>query len=163
MPLKANNYYIKHFLRSGKYKVTRDGRIFSIASGNEVGYTKSDGYRYVSYVVSGKTHRLKIHRIVWCAYGDTKLSEYLVINHKDGNPSNNNIDNLEQVTQAQNNLHRFRVLKYSPVIGNSKITREQAEEIRELRKQGWKFEDLMAKFKVGKTTISYVVNNKIWK
>ena len=163
MSTKNNNSLIKKFVESGKYNITRDGHVYNKETGHEVGYTKSTGYRHISIGHGNSKKSIAIHRIIWYVYGDTPLSDTLVLNHKDGNPLNNCIDNLEQVTQKENNLHMYRVLKHPPVMGNCKITKEQAEEIRELRKQGWKYEELMKKFNVGKTTISYVVNKKIWK
>ena len=164
--MKTRNELIYDFIKNRHYEITKDGHIFRIHKNNnrvEIGNLNSNKYRCISIIDDrGKVRRLLVHRIIWAKYGNTKLSNTLVLNHIDGNKLNNCIDNLEQVTQAENNLHRFRVLKHPPVIGNSKITKEQAEAIRELRKQGWKYKDLMKKFKVGKTTISYVVNNKIW-
>lgn len=163
MSIKSNNMLIKQFVESGNYTITREGHIYNKNTGNEIGYTMKTGYRGIAIGSRNKKRRITVHRIIWYVYGDTPLSETLVINHKDGNPLNNCIDNLEQITQGENNLHRFRVLKYPAVIGNCKLTKEQAEKIRILHKQGWKYSDLMKKFNVGKTTISYVVNNKIWK
>ncbi len=163
MSVESNNELIKKFVESGKYDIRRDGHIYRKSDGVEIGYTKNSGYRAVSVVVRGGKKALQIHRIIWYVYGDKPLSTKLVLNHKDGNKLNNSIDNLEQVTQANNNLHTYRVLKHPPVIGNCKITQEQAVEIRRLHKEGWTYQMLMKKYKVGKTTISYVCNNKIWK
>lgn len=158
---------ILNFIKNPNYVIQRDGHIFRVKKDGtrvEIGYTTNQGYKHISILDNVGEHRkLSVHRIVWAKYGDSKLNKNLVLNHKDGDKTNNCIDNLEQVTQKENNLHRFRVLHVQPVIGNSKITKEQAEEIRSLRKNGWKYTDLMRKFNVGKTTISYVCNNKIWK
>ena len=43
-----------------------------------------------------------VHRLVYSAWGNEILSPYLVIDHIDANPSNNNISNLRQVTQQRN-------------------------------------------------------------
>lgn len=37
-----------------------------------------------------------------------KDTDHLVVNHKDGNPNNSNIENLEWTTYAENNRHAFR-------------------------------------------------------
>lgn len=147
-------------IASGKYDIRRDGTIFSLRTKREVGYTEHNGYRRLK--LTPKSYVL-VHRLIYAKYGPDKLDPKLVINHKDGNRLNNSIDNLEQVTQSYNNLHKFRVLGNPPVIGNKKLTKEQADEIRKLRKEGWKYKDLMAKFKVAKGTISEVCTKKIWK
>ena len=165
--MKTRTEIIYDFIKNSKYEITKDGHIFHIYSNNkrvEIGSLTTSKYKCISVIDdSGKVRRLLVHRIIWAKYGNAPLSDELTINHKDGNKLNNCIDNLEQVTQGENILHRFRVLRHKPVIGNCKITKEQAEEIRKLREQGWKYKDLMKKFNVGKTTISYVVNKKIWK
>lgn len=160
MAIEDNIEAIYNFINNPHYIITADGHI-TTADGKELGYDHLN-YLALSYNYGGKKMRLFKHRIIWAKFGNTKLTPDLVINHKDGNTYNNAITNLEQITQGENTLHRYRVLHHKPVIGNSKITKEQAEEIRTLRKNGWKYEDLMKKFKVGKTTISYVVNGKIW-
>lgn len=50
-----------------------------------------------------------VHRIVAKAFlGDIDGME---INHKDGNPKNNNVSNLEITTRTENEIHKYRVLK----------------------------------------------------
>ena len=43
----------------------------------------------------------KMHRLVWLMHGNDLISG-MVIDHIDDNPSNNLIDNLQQITNAQN-------------------------------------------------------------
>lgn len=59
-----------------------------------------NGYRRVQ----GPNHtgHHLVHRLVYSAWGDEMLSPYLVIDHIDADPSNNDISNLRQVTQQAN-------------------------------------------------------------
>ncbi len=51
--------------------------------------------------------QMKVHRIIWVlTYGE--ISDTLVINHKDTNPFNNKIDNLELVTIACNSQRQSK-------------------------------------------------------
>lgn len=163
MKLLIKDDLITKVLRDNKYTVYRDGRVVSNSTGREVGYTTDSGYRCISVKCGKNCRKINIHRLVWAVYGDKPLTESLVINHKNGICTDNRIENLELVTQATNNLHRFRVLKHKAVIGNKKIEKTVADEIRQLRSVGWKYTDLCKKFKLCKSTISYIVNNKIWK
>ena len=63
-------------------------------------------YSYVSI----KDHTYTVHRLVARAFLADTYREGLVVNHKDGNRHNNNVDNLEWCTQAENELHSHRVL-----------------------------------------------------
>lgn len=92
--------------------VGRDGRVqqkWRSALCKSSAGQKHKRTRYVR--VNYKYQRLAAHRIVWCKHGATELDPFLTINHIDGNPENNDIRNLEQVTKAANNLHAYRVLK----------------------------------------------------
>lgn len=60
-------------------------------------------------------HKIKTtlaHRMVFTCWGDKPLKDKDIINHIDGDPSNNNIDNLEIVTKAENANHAHQVLKH---------------------------------------------------
>ncbi len=86
----------KHYLVStlGRVKSIKTDRILKQSLG-------SDGYLKLN--LSGKTKR--VHRLV----GETFLINEKnkdTINHKDKNRLNNNLDNLEWMTQYQNNRHK---------------------------------------------------------
>lgn len=70
----------------------------------EAGTTKQNGYREIQF----NKKRYYTHRIIWeMFYG--KIPDKMVIDHIDGNPSNNRIDNLRCLEHAQN-LHASRKL-----------------------------------------------------
>lgn len=115
-------------------------------------------YWYVRY----KNVRLQAHRIVYQKFVG-ELDARLVINHKDGDGLNNSVENLELVTQGENNAHRYRVLGYAGVRGNAKITQKIADKIRKDAAKGLPYSALCAKYKLAKSTVSMIVNNQIWK
>ena len=63
-------------------------------------------YMYVSLSVSWKRKSVTVHKLMWLTFLEYK--EWLVINHKDGDKTNNNISNLEYVTPSENNFHSIR-------------------------------------------------------
>ena len=63
----------------------------------------ADGYVYVG--VNGKTHR--IHILIAKAFDLPRRDDQHEVNHKDGNPSNNRLDNLEWATHRENMRHSY--------------------------------------------------------
>lgn len=100
--LKAiNDKLIYELLSDDKYEVRRDGTI--LKNGKRVGRKDKEGYVEIYY----KTKRLKAHRIVYAKFKG-KLNEELVVDHKDTNPSNVDVNNLQLVTQKKNIYYRDR-------------------------------------------------------
>ena len=64
------------------------------------------GYKKVELVRDGKRKSLKVHRLVAQAF-IPKVEGKPYVNHKDGNPLNNSVDNLEWCTQAENVQHAY--------------------------------------------------------
>lgn len=70
-------------------------------------------YYQVNLVDKQKTKTTHIHRLVAEAFIDNPDNKPQV-NHKDGNGLNNNVSNLEWVTQSENTTHAYRVLGRVP-------------------------------------------------
>lgn len=78
------------------------GKLFR-KNGKEVGCTDKTkaGYKYFSH--KGKEYR--VHRVVWeMHYG--KIPDGMMIDHKDGDPRNNKLENLRLATHGQNAQNR---------------------------------------------------------
>lgn len=103
----------------GLYAVTEDGKIWSYpkpcSSKNGMWmklqlFTNRNNRSkpHVQYTVGltkyGKRTTYLVHRLIAQAYIQNPENKPQ-INHKDGNPLNNNIDNLEWATAAENNRH----------------------------------------------------------
>lgn len=65
---------------------------------DEAGWLNESGYLNVA--IDGKNYRA--HRIVYSMRHGIELSPSAQIDHKDGNPRNNHIDNLREATNAEN-------------------------------------------------------------
>lgn len=164
-----NDHLVREFCADEDYCIKPTGEIFSRR--NRQGHL-SNQWREVGHddVISGMVYRrvkykkksLSIHRIIWHRFGG-ELDPLLVINHIDGNPSNNHIKNLEQVTRAENNLHSYRVNKRASVAGNAKLTPAMVQQIRTLKANGYSLNRLARELGLAKSTISYIVNGRTWK
>lgn len=102
-----HNKLIKNLILDASYTILESGVI--TRKGKTLGFTKvterklrNKQYKYLRY----KGKDLKIHRIVYCKFiGELKAG--YVIHHKDDNSLNNNINNLEQVSQELNIYYRY--------------------------------------------------------
>lgn len=63
------------------------------------------GYCFVTNNPSNNTSY--VHRLVAEAFLGLDASSAMVVNHKDGNKSNNHVDNLEVITQSENIKHAY--------------------------------------------------------
>lgn len=69
---------------------------------------RNDGYLFVNLSKNGKSKPIKIHKIIAKTFLNN-LYNYPVINHKDGNKSNNKVDNLEYCSQSYNLKEAYRI------------------------------------------------------
>lgn len=76
------------------------------------------GYNIVSLSNNWQNKTFALHRIILAAF---EWQSELEVNHKDWNPLNNNLDNLEYCTRSENLLHRHRVLGRNPRVWKSNI------------------------------------------
>jgi hypothetical protein len=165
-----------------KYEVASDGTIFSLnyqGSGKRKALApvkRPDGYWVIQLHKNGKVKRELIHRMLAICFLPNPHN-YPVINHKDGNPSNNALDNLEWCTQRDNIIHGFEVLgrtipQHQREINrlanrgnknlNNKLTSEQVLEIIEKRKQKIPAKIVAAEYGISHNTV-YGIQYQTWR
>ena len=138
------------------YYVNDKGRVFSIIETAELKWRMIQKRASVNLRVSLKKYKnWYVHRLVMVAFhGHSEL----VVNHKDGNPLNNNIDNLEYCTQYENMKHAREVLNVGFIKNGTHIKAK-------LKEKDVKFildnkditnKDLAKKFNVDQAVISNV-------
>lgn len=109
----------------GIYQVSSLGRIksFSMVNKGKIRKPNVDRYGYVHVNLSkdGKVKNPTIHRLVAFAFLK-EHAENKFINHKDGNKSNNSIENLEWCSHKENISHAHGLCLYDSIKGeNSKV------------------------------------------
>lgn len=94
------------------YFITGDGEVISYARGFQK-ILKFDvdkqGYYYVLLYKNGNRKHRPIHQLVLEAFCVEKPVGS-VVNHKDGNRSNNKLSNLEYITPSENMKHSYKYL-----------------------------------------------------
>ena len=98
----APNYQVSNL---GSVKNCITGKILKISTNNY-------GYKLVCLSNNGKKQTSYIHRLIAEAFIDTDLDTTVnIVNHKDGNKTNNSINNLEWASYKQNLYHSRSRLK----------------------------------------------------
>lgn len=117
----------------------------------------SKGYYNVHLYKNGIKKQITIHLLVATTFiGNKPLG--LTINHKDGNKLNNNLSNLEYVTQKQNNAHAWAL---GLIKSKSSLTQHQ---IIHLRADHENFkQSLSIKYKISIQSVNNILKWKSWK
>lgn len=100
-PKQRSEAVLEHIRLNYRY---RDGKLYDIYYANERGFSVDDnGYRRTC--IRGIS--ILVHHIIWfLCKGEWPKA---LLNHADGNKLNNRIDNLEESTSRDNQLHRYAV------------------------------------------------------
>lgn len=120
-------------------KNSTNGGIREIGKSNLKPKTKKNGYQEVSLSLPNGQKSFYVHRLIAFAFLGEIPNGYNV-NHKDGNKSNNSIQNLEIVTYSQNSKHSYHILNNKIKVQsgenhpNAKLKSCQVLEIREFYK-----------------------------
>ena len=120
------------------YLVSKHGDVFSRFTNKFLKKSESQtGYLVVNIRVDGERQPVYIHRLVAEAFIDNPLGKDCV-NQKDGNKHNNDVTNLEWVTDPENKDHALRtgLMLRGDDLKNAKLTHEQVVKICELLQQG---------------------------
>lgn len=89
------------------YGVTPDGEVYNLNTGIKR-KLQSDrrGYMYIKIGTRTNKTWIRVHRAVATMFIPNP-NNYPEVNHKDGNPANNHVENLEWVTGKQNKKHAW--------------------------------------------------------
>lgn len=124
----------------------------------------NNGYLKVTLYKGSKRCDVQVHRLVALHFIDNEFNKPYV-NHKDGDKTNNVVENLEWVTKSENTQHAYNTGLKVGMCGEkhpmAKLTKEQVEEIRAIGKTQV-LREIASKYGVGKSMIWYIINNKNW-
>jgi hypothetical protein len=149
------------------YHTDASGNLFKKDRVSKANKIHPNGYRILQTKVSGKNVYVPIHRIVaYQKYGDQIFDPCIEVRHLDGNKLNNHPDNIVIGTHSENmfdvpieiRMHRTR----KGALKTRRFSYEEAEQIRMDHSRGLSYKDLSAKYKIGKSTISYIINRKTY-
>lgn len=136
----------------GFYQVSNKGRV---RSRNGFRNLKEKTGGYLGLMIRGKNYL--VHRLVALAFVPNPEGKPEV-NHINGDKADNRAENLEWVTHGENMRHATRIGKMRKAGTRSRITKEQAKEIRNSRERQ---ADLAERFMVSQATVSRIKSGKI--
>lgn len=119
-----------------KYAINHKGDVKILSGRNKVGKLRkwdisNLGYASVNLYKDNRSRKGLIHRLVAEAFIPNP-NNLPVVNHKDFNPLNNNVDNLEWTTQGENVEYSRRMGRATKYIA-ARLTLDQVRKIRQLR------------------------------
>ena len=132
------------------YQISNYGRVRSLDRYDSMGrfkegimlktYDNGNGYKKITLYKNGLCKTFSVHRLVAIAFipNDNNLPQ---INHKDENPSNNHVDNLEWCTNEYNSNYGNHNLHLSMAHTGKILTEEHKKNISNASKERWKNED----------------------
>lgn len=157
----------------GLYSVTKTGEVYTHSRRTVKGKwrkqtTDLHGYRHIILCKNGKSYNTGVHRVVALTFLPNPNNKPEV-NHINGIKDDNRLENLEWCTREENQRHAWKNgLHANHVYGedfpNSKLTRNDVLEIRNLYKGGVRGIDIHAYFpQVGITQIRNIYRGKSWR
>lgn len=116
VPDKVGFYYIPFFTM---YAINKNGILINACSGKKMTWyvvkpnkerNSTGGYKACRAVISTGVNKILFrHRALALAFKEYGANIHtLVVNHRDGNPANDELVNLEWATHSQNNLHAYK-------------------------------------------------------
>jgi len=154
-------YSISNFGRAKRTKSgqhTHDGKLLKPA-------LDKDGYQVINLIEDGRRRTLKIHRIVLGSFIG-QCPEGMQVNHKDGDKTNNCLENLEYVTPSENMRHALKTGLRVPPRGEdqwrSKLTEEDVRKIRLLLTEGVTQRLIADRYNICQSAISKIATGKTW-
>lgn len=123
----------------------------------------SKGYLTIAICCLGIRATMSVHRII----AETFLAnpeEKAHVNHKDGDPLNNKVDNLEWATPSENQKHAYvtGLRKNGEGHGNALLTEDQVREVRRYMTSGGTQRGCAEKFGVSRGCIQRILDGTSW-
>jgi hypothetical protein len=121
---------------------------------------------YASVVLSDVRSRRKtmsVHVLVLTAFIGQRPAGFQAA-HRDGDPANNSLNNLEWASPVNNNADKRRhgTLVHGEAIASAKLTRADVEAIREARRDGAAVASLAVQYAVCRNTIGNALGGRTW-
>lgn len=166
------------------YSVDENGNVWThekaVKVGNNGGVVKRGGHLLktmpnnkrtphlrVILVKDGKRKQHQVHRLVALAFIPNP-NNLPFVNHKDCDPTNNHVSNLEWCSAKENSVHAYKQGRWTPpnqkgsANSNCVFVDDDIKCIRELHKTLVNCAEIARQYKVNPKTINDIVHRKRW-
>ncbi len=145
-----------------RFIINDKGEIYN-NKGKKISLSKyKQGYPVLRLKINGVTKAYKVHRLVAEAF-IPKIPNKTIVNHKDGNKCNNNVQNLEWTNYLENNIHAIEIgigLRAKGVdCFNSKLSNDAVLDIFNSK---LKPSELSKKYNIHKQQVYSIRTGKTW-
>lgn len=123
------------------------------------------GYYQITLCQNGKHRSFSLHRLLGRHFIPNP-NNLPCINHIDGNPRNNSLDNLEWCTYQENTIHAYKIglCEVGENHSAAKLTTNEVIKIRQLYTPNtYSFNMLAKQFGVTKQSIMAIIARRTWK
>jgi hypothetical protein len=161
------------------YEVSDDGRIVRISlvpeNGRQLKVTRKivpqnksrNGYMMIDIQRNRRHLKYSVHRVVWEAHRG-KIPSGMDINHRDGDKTNNRLDNLELMTRSENMLHFHRRVRPNrnharTARYKTKLTPDDVRNILALDQSGLSPTEIAQRYSVTDGAISHILHGRNWR
>jgi calcineurin-like phosphoesterase family protein len=144
-----DGYLINYYGQIKSFKKYKEGSFISP-------HKDKDGYLCVKLTINKKPYGYKVHRLVALAFLDNP-DNLPQVNHKDGHKLNCAVDNLEWISNLNNQRHAWQ-----NDFKTIKLTIAQVSEIKQMLADGVTNTEIARKYNVDQSLISNIKTGKIW-
>ena len=134
---------LDRYVKRGKSGFFKEGQIQKLQN-------NGNGYLYKQLKHEGRHRNFYIHRLVLMVFIGER-PDGMVICHKDGDTTNNNLNNLRYDTPLENNIDQFR-----HGIEKGKLSNNDVLKVRKMYKDGYKTKEISEFFNVGKWVVQRI-------
>jgi hypothetical protein len=152
--------------RDTQYSVANTGYVRNDTTGKILsGARTRQGYLRFNMWHKGTSTSVAIHRLIAEVFLGKPENENYVVNHKDGNPSNNRLDNLEWVTIKDNVRHAYAtgLAKSGEDSAAAKLTEAEVLQIIDCMRSGMTVSQTAKDFKISAAAVSNIWHGNTWK
>ena len=144
------------------YEISECGRVWSNITNKTLKLSDTNGYKHTAILVDDEYRTVYAHRLVYEAYVGT-IPDGMEIDHIDGDPANNHVNNLRLVTHQQNVVLSHRSGRCDQRIkAQRRFDWDTIQQIRADAANGVTVTHLANKHNVANSSMWYIVNHQAY-